>query len=284
MLINLTKELNFASGKKKLSIDTSIVAGSFVAISGPSGSGKTTLLRLIAGLSDADAGRIKVQNKCWLDTQKKINLSPQKRNIGFVFQNYALFPNMTVVENLKFALEKKQSTAIIEELLDIMELSALAKKYPQQLSGGQQQRTALARALVRQPAVLLLDEPLSALDEAMRQHLQDYILKIHQKYKLTTLMVSHDRKEIDKMANRVLRLKEGQLIPTNTISSPSSEWQLAGTIVNIIPHRNHYIIELEIGSKIVPVKKSKTDIKDLKIGEQVTVLFNANQPIILPDQ
>ena len=194
MYLTLKKELNFAGGKGLLDIDVQIEAGIFVAISGPSGSGKTTLLRLIAGLEKGE-GLIKINNKIWLDTANGLRLLPQQRKVGYVFQNYALFPNMTVRQNLTFALEKNQSPAIIEELINTMELGELVNRYPQQLSGGQQQRVALARALVRKPPILLLDEPLSALDEGLRSHLQDYILKIHRKYQLTTLLVSHDTRE-----------------------------------------------------------------------------------------
>ena len=137
----------------------------------------------------ADDGSIKVGEKLWFDKAKNINLKAQKRKLGFVFQDYALFPNMTVEENLRFALEKGQPQEIIEELIDITELGALRKKKPSRLSGGQQQRVALARAMVKKPDVLLMDEPLSSLDPEMRSKLQDYIKTLHDKYGLTSMLI-----------------------------------------------------------------------------------------------
>jgi molybdate transport system ATP-binding protein len=134
---------------------------------------------------------------------------PQHRSIGMVFQEYSLFPNMSVRENLEFALEKSQNKNIIDELLGIMELTNLGNKRPGLLSGGQKQRVALARSLVRKPKLLLLDEPLSALNTDLRAKIQDYILMIHEQFSLTTLLVSHDIPEIMKMSKRVLVIENG---------------------------------------------------------------------------
>jgi len=278
--LNLKKQLNFVSGEKLLDVDVQIAAGTFVAISGASGSGKTTLLRLIAGLTKG-AGFIKINNKIWLDTANGIYLSPQQRKVGYVFQNYALFPNMTVRQNLTFALEKKQSAAIVEELIDTMELGELIHRYPQQLSGGQQQRVALARALVRKPPILLLDEPLSALDEGLRNHLQDYILKIHQKYQLTTLLVSHDTREIYKMADKVLVLEEGEImgwgspeeVLKNTIAT--NNLQLEGEVIELLADN---FIKVKIGVNLLTLKNNQT----LKIGDKVQVISNTLNVFIPP--
>ncbi|MFK7983491.1 MAG: ABC transporter ATP-binding protein [Saprospiraceae bacterium] len=269
MNLNLKKKLNFASGKSLLDIDVQIEEGAFVAISGPSGSGKTTLLRLIAGL-EKGTGFIKIKDSVWLDTTNDLYLPPQQRKVGYVFQNYALFPNMTVRQNLAFALEKNQSAAIIEELIETMELGELIHRYPQQLSGGQQQRVALARALVRKPPILLLDEPLSALDEGLRNHLQDYILKIHRQYQLTTLLVSHDTREINKMADKVLVLKEGKLsgwgspqeVLKNTIAA--NNLQLVGTVIELLADD---FVKVKIGANILTLKNNQF----LKIGNKVQI-------------
>jgi molybdate transport system ATP-binding protein len=157
-----------------------------------------------------------VNDLTWFDKEKKVNIKPQLRNIGMVFQDYSLFPNMTVKENLEFALEKGQSRSIVDDLLQLSELGQLYNKKPTILSGGQKQRVALARALVRQPKLLLLDEPLSALDSEMQSKLQDYILKVHQEFKLTTIMISHDLLEVIKMSARVLILEEGRIMKDGT--------------------------------------------------------------------
>ncbi|MFH0996125.1 MAG: ATP-binding cassette domain-containing protein [Pseudomonadota bacterium] len=177
-------------------------------LSGASGAGKTTLLRLLAGLDQPDEGFIKVDGATWSDTDARIHLSPQKRNTGFVFQNYALFPTMSVRGNLKYAASDRNDPGI-EKLLKMVGLEELQDRYPERLSGGQQQRVALARALVRRPKLLLLDEPLSALDPAMREKIQDEILLLHKELDLTILLVSHDPNEIRRLATKVLRIDRG---------------------------------------------------------------------------
>lgn len=268
MHFKLKKKLNFASGKGLLDIKVQIEQGAFVAISGPSGSGKTTLLRLIAGLEKGE-GFIQIKDEIWLDTPNKLNWPTQKRRVGYVFQNYALFPNMTVQENLTFALEKNQSNAIIQELIEAMELGELINRRPQQLSGGQQQRVALARALVRKPSILLLDEPLSALDEALRNHLQDYILKIHQKYNLTTLLVSHDTREIYKMADQVMLLAEGKLkawgSPNTILKNKLNNFQLEGEIVQIMDST----ATIKVGKNLLSLSITNKEERHWEIGDTV---------------
>jgi molybdate transport system ATP-binding protein len=194
-----------------LQFNTKILPNEFVTIYGPSGAGKTSVIRMLAGLLDPDRGHIEVDGNFWYEHEKKINVKPQRRNIGIVFQEYSLFPNMTVRGNLEFALEKKQSKNIVDELLQLTELEQLHNKKPGLLSGGQKQRVALARALIRKPKLLLLDEPLSALDVEMQSRLQDYILQVHQQFNLTTVLVSHDLNEVIKMSKRVLILEDGQI-------------------------------------------------------------------------
>ena len=170
--IFLQKKLNASSGDMLLEVKTNIEQGQFVTLYGKSGAGKTSTLRMLAGLLKPDSGKISIHGNLLLDTSNQINLSPQKRKIGFVFQDYALFPNMTIIENLSFALNKNQDKKILDELIEIMEIGDLRNQKPHRLSGGQQQRVAVARALVQKPALLLLDEPLSALDEEMRNKIQ----------------------------------------------------------------------------------------------------------------
>lgn len=209
--IQIHRNLHGANGPLDLRFETKISDGELITVYGPSGAGKTSVLRMIAGLLTPDDGRIVVDDSIWFDQSKRLNIRPQLRNIGMVFQDYSLFPNMTVRENLEYALEKGQSGKIIEDLLQVTELSQLQNKKPVLLSGGQKQRVALARALVRQPKLLLLDEPFSALDLDMQSKLQDYVLQVHGEFKLTTILISHDVLEVIKMSKRVLVLDEGRV-------------------------------------------------------------------------
>lgn len=285
--VQIQKKLDSAQGEMLLDVNMHIETGTFVAISGPSGSGKTTLLRIIAGLEKAKTGRIIIGKNTWLNPSEKINLPPQKRRAGLVFQNYALFPNMTVHQNLSFALEKGQNKEIIDELTHIMELRQLAQKYPSTLSGGQQQRVALARALVRKPEILLLDEPLSALDNEMRHRLQDYILKVHQTFQLTTILVSHSIPEMVKMADLVFELKQGKIIQSGSPqdiffnSNAPRHLSLKGTIINIIPKVDTAIVEVSLGENMIRVPHPIKAAKLLKIGHTVILDLNTYEKISL---
>lgn len=210
--IQVKKTLNAAEGKMLLDVDLQLPPRQLIGLYGKSGAGKTSLLRILAGLFSPDEAKIIVNNKTWIDTQKGILLSPQKRKVGLVFQDYALFPNMTVRKNLLFALSKGQSPEMVEELIELSELGDLQHQLPLKLSGGQQQRVALARALVQRPELLLLDEPLSALDQEMREKLQQYLLRVHQTYGLTTILISHNQEEIEKMADWVVVLDSGKVV------------------------------------------------------------------------
>ncbi|MBD9644284.1 ABC transporter ATP-binding protein [Pantoea sp. PNT02] len=192
-------------------IDFSAEEGEFVTLLGPSGCGKSTLLRCIAGLTEVDSGKVLLQG------QDIVPLTPQKRTIGMVFQSYALFPNMTVEKNVAFGLkmQKLASSEIqkrVMEVLALVELTDFARRYPHQLSGGQCQRVALARSLVTRPRLLLLDEPLSALDARIRRHLREQIRNIQRELKLTTLFVTHDQEEALTMSDRIVLMNRGKIV------------------------------------------------------------------------
>jgi molybdate transport system ATP-binding protein len=216
--INIRHSLHTARGTLPMEVSIQVPGKNILAVTGPSGAGKTTLLKQIAGLIPAQSGKITFGSEIWLDASVKKQLPVQKRNIGFVFQDYALFPHMTVRENLLFALPEKKYIQLADELLETIDLVQLASRKPFQLSGGQQQRVALARALVRKPDLLLLDEPLSALDFTMRKDLQDMLLHFHRRFQFTMIIVTHDVAEIFRVADRVAVMEDGKIVQTGTPS------------------------------------------------------------------
>ena len=209
--LKLEKRLSSADGEFLLSIDITIPKHSFTILCGDSGAGKTSLLRMISGLMLPDSGRITFDDQVWYDSSTNFNLSPKHRGLGFVFQEQALFPNMSVRQNLAFALGRQKNDAEIDGIITEFQLNGLQDRKPATLSGGQKQKVSLARSIINRPKLLLLDEPLSALDQKRRIRLQDYILKAHRDYHLTTIMVSHDAAEIDKMAQAILVMENGKL-------------------------------------------------------------------------
>lgn len=209
--IDIEYRILTSEGSRILSVQTELPENQLICISGPSGIGKTTLLRMIAGLTKPNRGIIQVGDRIFYDSLNNINLSPQKRNIGFMFQDYALFPNMTVEENISFAQNKVKDKAWVDTLIKSYGLDALRNQKPDKLSGGQKQRTALARTLAKKADLLLLDEPLSSVDSTMRIKLQNEILKTHAVFGSTTLVVSHDQDEVNKMAQCVLYMEYDQI-------------------------------------------------------------------------
>ncbi len=209
--IHIERSMLTSEGKSLLKVDLEIANNELLCLFGHSGAGKTTLLRILAGLFSPDCGFISFNGEVWYDSVKKINLPPQQRKVGYMFQDYALFPNMTVRHNIEFAQKKKDADEV-NSLLSHFGLEALQKQYPAKLSGGQKQRVALARALAAKPNLLLLDEPLSALDYEMRLNLQDEILKAHKLLNSQTLLVSHDKEEVLKLADTVVMLRNGAVI------------------------------------------------------------------------
>jgi len=278
--IKVIKKLQGSSGAMDLDIDLRLQKHDFIALSGESGSGKTTLLRILAGLDDAK-GEIKVGGEVWLNSTK--NLAPQKRKIGFVFQDYALFSNMSVEENLLFV---KKDKALAERLLEITELLELKKRLPATLSGGQKQRVALCRALMSRPEILLMDEPLSALDPSMRAKLQEEILHLHAEFGLTTIMVSHDPSEIYHLANRVVVLELGKVVNDGTPKEillktrGSQKFSFEGELLDIIQVDVIDIAIVSIGQQLVEVVITKSEAEHLKIGERVSLSTKAFNPTI----
>lgn len=284
--IDIHKNLSAHDGNMNLHINCEIEKGELVTLYGESGAGKTSTLRILAGLLKPDKGEITIENNTWVDTKNKIFLPPQKRNLGYVFQDYALFPNMTVLQNLEFATDNLQDKKVITDLIEMMELGELKNRNPQTLSGGQQQRVALARALVRTPDILLLDEPLAALDYKIRLKLQDYIAKIHHEYGLTTVLVSHDIGEILKLSDRVIVLEQGKITrqgnPSEIFSNQniSGKFKFIGEILKIEPQDVVIIVSVLIQNNVVKVIAEKSEIQTLSIGDKVVVASKAFNPLL----
>lgn len=284
--IDIHKRLLSSTGDFNLKVYFRVNKGQFVSVFGSSGAGKTTVLRLIAGLTQQDSGSISVNGATWFDSTSRINLNPQKRKVGFVFQDYALFPNMTVKENLEFALNKGQSKEIINELIETIELTDLQDRKPETLSGGQKQRLALARALVQKPSILLLDEPLSALDSEMRIKLQNYILKVHKKYNLTTFLVSHDISEVFKLSDHVIKLKNGSILQQGTPEElfldkkTTGKYKTLGIILSIQASGIIYIVSVLSNNNIIKVIATNKEVTNLSEGDEVTITSKAFNPII----
>lgn len=278
--IDINKKLHGANGQMNLDINLEIKEGEFLALAGFSGSGKTTLLRILAGLEDAN-GIININNNIWLD--KNFSLAPQKREIGFVFQDYALFPNFSVLENLLYV---NKDLELANHLLKITELEELKHRVPQTLSGGQKQRVSLCRALMKRPKLLLMDEPLSALDPQMRTKLQSEILTLHKEFNTTTIMVSHDPSEIYRLANRIVVLNYGQIINDGTPkdillkTKGSQKFSFEGELLDIVKVDVIYIAIVAIGQQLVEVVVGKNEIENLTIGQKVSLSTKAFNPTI----
>ncbi|MGL5758540.1 ABC transporter ATP-binding protein [Plesiomonas sp.] len=222
---HLTKQ--FAANTVVNDVTFHIEKGELITLLGPSGCGKSTLLRSLAGLNPLDKGEI------WVDGENITDLPPQQRGIGMVFQSYALFPNMTVEQNINFGLKMKKVSATqmkkqVKQVIELVELEGREQHYPHQLSGGQKQRVALARALVTQPRILLLDEPLSALDAKIRKSLRQQIRQIQQELQLTTLFVTHDQEEAMMVSDRIFLMHQGKIAqsgsPEQIYTQPANEF------------------------------------------------------------
>jgi molybdate transport system ATP-binding protein len=297
-----SKMLHTAQGQQLLDISFQMDKGMLLTLYGPSGAGKTTILRILAGLTDTVSADIEVAGEIWESSSRKIHLPTPRRSIGFVFQDFALFPNLTVRQQLEFALPKGTGKAkgtgrtigraagssIVTELLTMMELEELQDRRPSLLSGGQQQRVALARAIARKPKLLLLDEPLSAIDDEMRFKLQDYILTAHRHYQLTTILVSHSLPEIFRLSDEVIGLDKGRIYKQGSPSDIfleekiSGKFRVTGEIIDIVPADIIFIVSVHCANTIVKVIATAEEITRLYVGQKVMVASKAFNPVILP--
>jgi len=253
------------------SISLAVEQGRLVCFLGPSGCGKTTLLRVIAGLEAQDAGRIEIAGR---DVSR---LPPSRRDFGIVFQSYALFPNLTVAQNVGYGLvnrrkSRKEIKARVAELLALVGLPEQGTKYPVQLSGGQQQRIALARALASSPSLLLLDEPLSALDARVRVRLRDEIKALQRRLGITTIMVTHDQEEALAMADRIVVMNRGRV---EQVGSPADIYARPGTafVADFVGTMNMFEAEIvEPGRvRVGPLELACEGLGRRPIGQRVAL-------------
>jgi putative spermidine/putrescine transport system ATP-binding protein len=277
-LRNISKSFSNIIAVQEFSLD--IKKGSLVSFLGPSGCGKTTTLRMIAGFEQPDKGTIE------LDGSDITIVPPNQRDIGMVFQSYALFPNMTVRENVAFGLQmkkkpKEEIEKRVNEVLDMVRLKDTAKRFPHQLSGGQQQRIALARALAVQPRVLLLDEPLSALDAEVRVALRGEIRRIQSELAITTVYVTHDQEEALSISDKVVVMDKGHILqvgtPEEIYRAPQNRF-----VATFIGTANQFFGKVSGKSSVECEKVSLTTgiLKEFRQGQKVVVLVRPENILI----
>jgi len=233
--------------------------GKIIAVYGKSGVGKSSLLRMLSGLTTPDRGVIAVGEEVWYNSSAKKNIKTNKRNIGFLFQDYSLFPNMSVMKNILYGVDGEPDQVLIDRIIAIGDLKELLYRKPESLSGGQQQRVALARAIVRKPKLLLLDEPLSALDAEMRIKLQKEILAINSIIKTTILFVSHDLPEVFKLADEVLVIEDGVFTKRGTPSEifSTDKVDVMGEVISMDENEQSKSLRILVDGKIIGVNIPK---------------------------
>lgn len=265
-----------------------IPRGKVTALFGHSGAGKSSILRIIAGLETADSGAISHGTEVWFDKEKGIHLPPQQRSVGFVFQDFALFPHLTVEKNVAYGVKEKAKLKNVRELISLVGLAGYERYYPAQLSGGQKQRVALIRALAREPDLLLLDEPLSALDWETRRQLQEDLKSIINQFHVTTLYVTHDVTEVYKLADYVIALESGKIVKQGTPEDVflgkklSTRIQIVGKVVAIesdaimaavtVIHDDQYFKTLIDTEEITRLK--------VKVGDDVVIGAKSSDVIL----
>jgi molybdate transport system ATP-binding protein len=285
--VHIEKTLKASENPLKIDVKIHVSKGMFASLYGASGAGKTSTLRMISGLLEPDHGLITNDEDLWFDSNKNVTKDPKYRNIGYVFQDSALFPNMTVFENLEYALTNKRDTKHLYQLIALMKLDELCNQKPATLSGGQKQRVALARALAQKPALLLLDEPLASLDNESRAELQDCLLQVHKTFHLTTLLVSHDITEILKLSDQVFVMDHGEITQQGspkTIfiqNSLNENIEIIGEISKIERQGILFCITVSIQNTSVKIMAKKFEIENLKVGDEILVGAKNFNPFFL---
>lgn len=259
--INIQKYLNTTIS---LEVRLDIQNGTFLGLAGSSGAGKTSLLRVISGLDKAN-GSITVDGEEWLSKRRSKRV--QERSIGAIFQDYALFPNMNVMQNLLY-INNDESLANL--LLDMTRMSRYATSMPSDLSGGEQQRIALSRAMMSRPRLLLLDEPLSAVDTEIREEIQNGIMSLHHEFGVTTIMASHSSVELYKMADRIITLSDGKIAGDSKPNSRKSLF-IKARLIDLHSQNGTTIATLSIGDQIVDLQVQSCEISQSDIGSMISI-------------
>ncbi len=286
-LKNISK--SFGDTKVLNNLSLTIDSGEFITILGASGCGKTTTLRIIAGLETVDEGQV------FLENTDVTNLEPNKRNVNTVFQNYALFPHMNVEKNIGYSLKikkvnKSEIDTAVKKALKLVQLEGFEKRMPNELSGGQKQRVAIARAIVNQPKILLLDEPLGALDLQLRQQMQIELKKLQKQLGITFIYITHDQEEALNMSDRIIIMKNGNF---EQIGTPKDIYErpFSSYVAEFVGNSN--IISgkiIDIGSDTITMNVSNTNIKvrkpscKIEVGQNVRAAFHSESAIISPTQ
>jgi molybdate transport system ATP-binding protein len=284
--IDIRKKLYSAQGEFELDVQLSVRAGEFVALFGQSGAGKSTLLRCLAGLEQPDTGSIVVNGERWFDSGSRLMLPAKQRRVGFMFQDYALFPNMSVRGNLEFALRTGSRRERVGELIELMGLEALQERKPATLSGGQKQRVALARAMASEPGLLLLDEPFSALDHDTSVRLQNEVLRLQHHFGITSMMVSHDMSEVYRLSQRVAVIEHGRVsrqgTPAEVFQAGRSGGKLsfAGEVLKIETADVMFAVTLLVGNQVMRVIATPDEARHLKQGDRVMLMSKAFNPVL----
>ncbi|MBK8802356.1 MAG: ATP-binding cassette domain-containing protein [Fibrobacteres bacterium] len=287
--VKVVKRLVASTGPMELSMDFQVAAGERVALFGPSGSGKSSVLRMIAGLMRPDEGRIEVDGKIWFDSAAKVDLPPHVRKPGLVFQDHALFPHRTAFQNiLDGVLDGPDRAARARVLLEVFELSGVADHPPARLSGGQKQRVALARTIASDPAMLLLDEPFSALDAGLRGRVIEETAGHLDRERKTTILVSHDMGEVWRLTDRVLRLENGVVVASVTPDAvfaggaSTPRLRIPATVLALRESEGFVVVTASAAGTVVRAVVSVEEARSLLPGSSVLLAAKAFETMILP--
>lgn len=285
--VSIGHTLHTVQGKVRMELSFALEKGKLLAVTGESGAGKTTLLRMLAGLIKPDSGLIRMGEEVWSDAGKSVFEKTQHRGIGMIFQDYALFPHWTIRQNLEFALVKSQSRDWVDELLERTELTTLADRKPGQLSGGQQQRAALARTLVQRPRLLLLDEPLSALDGEMRFRMQNFLLEFQRTFDVTVVLVTHDLAEVFRLSDQVIILKNGKIekignpgeVYTGEATNGGNGWHVQVLNYERVGGRLEVLVKADGGVRKIVLPESME--KSIRPGTELLLSLNTEATKII---
>jgi len=263
-----------------------IPAGEITVIFGPSGAGKSTILRFMAGLEKGGTGLIRCKKELWFDSAAGIDLPPQKRSMGFLFQDLALFPHLDVKDNITYPLGRRYDEKRLSDLLEMTQLKGLEKRFPAELSGGQKQRVALARALISEPALLLLDEPFSALDSAVKKSLHDEFIELHKRIDFTAVMVTHDISEAYRLAEHAVVLKNGRVeregSPEKVFLGKglSTRIQIAAKVISMESDEIHTLLTVEEGRRTFRVFVDNDEAEKIAPGDDIIVAAKASEALV----